>query len=424
MQINTFEKPVCIYSCGIDFSLSKKLLLLLEKADYIYGSQKLLTQLPEHHAKEIAVTAKAQEQAQEILALAEQYKILVLCSGDSLYYGFGSTLINLCPNEKRENLFEIIPNITAFQALCAKCRLPWQEAELFSAHFAHFKDELPLRKMVNSKLAIIYGGTKYPAHIIAREILHFSPEQKNRLGIFAENLNSQEEKIVKAPLEKIAVQKASPTSILILLPFENTEKNPLSRQKEHCLTLGLSEEIYAKENHLITEADCRAIILSRFYLEKEGIFWDLGAGSGAVGLEVAGLTNMQVFGVEKNEHRIEHIKENKQNLGITNYMPVHGDILEAIPALPKADKIFIGGGGQDLPAILDSCKKYAKENARIIVSCVTLETYNVLYQYANLNRLDLLQINISSEQKIANSHHHFKPNNTLYLFIFENKKQD
>lgn len=420
MQINQ-QKKIYIYSCGIDFSLQKKLLYLIEKADYIYGSQKFLAKLPKHHAIEIAISANAHEQALEILSLAEQHKILVLCSGDSLYHGFGSTLINLCPKEKRENLFEIIPNITAFQALCAKCGLPWQEAKLFTAHF---QDELPLRKMVNSKLAIIYGGTKYPAHKIAGEILAFSSTQKNRLGIFAENLSTQEEKIFKAKLEKIAKQKTSPTSILVLLPFENTEENTLERQKENCLTLGLSEEIFAKENHLITQADCRAIILSRFHLEKEGIFWDLGAGSGALGLEAAGLTNMQVFGVEKNETRIEHIKKNKQNLGITNYTPIHGDILETIPALPKADKIFIGGGGKDIPAILDSCKEYAKENARIIASCVTLETYNTLYHYNNLNRLNLLQINISSEQRIAKSYHHFKPNNTLYLFIFENKKQD
>ena len=96
MQTNTMEKSICIYSCGIDFSLSEKLLHLLENADYIYGSQKILAKLPKHQAREIAISAKAHEQAQEILSLAERHKILVLCSGDSLYHGFGSTLINLC----------------------------------------------------------------------------------------------------------------------------------------------------------------------------------------------------------------------------------------------------------------------------------------------------------------------------------------
>lgn len=421
MHTDNFHTPICIYSCGIDFSLSKKLLHWVEEADYIYGSQKLLALLPEHRAYDVAISAKAAEQAKEILSLAAQKKILVLCSGDSLYHGFGSTLIRLTPKEKRKNLFTILPDITAFQALCAKCRIPWQEAELFTAHF---QEELPLRKMANSKLAIIYGGTKYPAHEIARQILAFSPQQAKRQGIFAEELGTPQEKILEASLVEIAKLAASPTSILILLPFENIEKNILTRQKENCLTLGLSEEIYAKENNLITQADCRAIILSRFHLEKEGVFWDLGAGSGALGLEVAGLTNMQVFAVEKKDSRLASIQKNKQNLGISNYTLVHGDILESIPALPQADKIFIGGGGKDIPAILDRCKQYAKKNARIIVSCITLETYSLLYQYENLNRLDLLQITISSEQQIAGRYHHFKPHNTLYLFIFQNKKQD
>lgn len=419
MHTHNFYTPICIYSCGIEFSLTEKLLQCIEQADYIYGSQKLLANLPKHHAKEIAISAKAHKQAKEILVLAKEKKILVLCSGDSLFHGFGATLVNLAPREEHENLFEIIPNVTAFQTLCAKCRLPWQEAELFTAHF---KEELPLRKMANSKLAIIYGGTKFPAHKIAEEILAFSPQQKKRPSIFAEELGTPKEKIVQAALAKIAKLTTNPTSILVLLPFENKEKNILTRQKENCLTLGLCEKIYEKENNLITQTDCRAVILSRLCLEKEGVFWDLGAGSGSVGLEAAGLTNMQVFGIEKNEKRLEHIQKNKQNLGISNYTPIHGEILETIPALPKADRIFIGGGGKDIPAILDSCKKYAKENARIIVSCVTLESYTLLYAYTNLNRLDLLQINISSEQELAKNYHHFKPNNTLYLFIFENNK--
>lgn len=421
MHPNTFNKPICIFSCGIKFSLSEKLQQYTEQADYIYGSQKLLACLPKHHAKEIAISAKAHEQAQEILTLAARKKILVLCSGDCLYHGFGSTLINLAPKEERGKLFAIIPDITAFQVLCAKCCLPWQEAELFTAHF---QEELPLRKMANSKLAIIYGGTKYPAHKIAREILAFSPQQKKRRGISAEELGTPKEKIVQATLEEIAKLDTSPTSILVLLPFKNIEKNILTRQKENCLTLGLDEEIYAKENNLITHSDCRAVILSRLCLEKEGVFWDLGAGSGAVGLEAAGLTNMQVFGVEKKDSRLAHIQKNKQNLGISNYTLVHGNMLKTIPTLPKADRIFIGGGGKDIPAVLDSCKQYANKNARIIASCVTLETYSLLYAYTNLNRVDLLQINISSEQEFAKNHHHFKASNTLYLFIFENNKQD
>lgn len=421
MHPNNINKPICIFSCGIEFSLSEKLQQCIEQADYIYGSKKLLACLPKHHAKEIAISARAHEQAQEILTLAKQNKILVLCSGDSLYHGFGSTLINLAPKEEREKLFAVIPDITAFQALCAKCCLPWQEADLFTAHF---QEELPLRKIANSKLAIIYGGTKYPAHKIAQEILAFSPQQKNRRGISAEELGTPKEKILQAALEEIARLDTSPTSILILLPYENIEKNILTRQKENCLTLGLDEEIYAKENKLITQADCRAVILSRLCLEKEGIFWDLGAGSGSVGLEAAGLTNMQVFGVEQKDSRLTHIQKNKQTLGISNYTLVHGEILETIPTLPKADRIFIGGGGKDIPAVLDSCKEYANKNARIIASCVTLETYALLYAYTNLNRVDLLQINISSEQEFAKNHHHFKANNTLYLFIFENTKQD
>ncbi len=415
------DKPITIYSCGIDFSLSETLLDHMNNADHIYGSKKLLALLPKHHAQETVIAANAKEQAKEILSLAKTKKILVLCSGDSLYHGFGSTLLKLAPPHKTDKLFNIIPNITAFQALCAKLSLAWQDAELFTAHF---QEELPLRKLSGAQLAFIYGGTKFPAPLIAKEIIGFSPKQKKRPGVFAEELGTENERIVKAPLEKIAMLSAAPNSILVLLPFENKEKNSLIRQKEVGITLGLNDEIFLKENHLITPADCRAVILSRLQLEKKGVFWDLGAGSGAVGLEAAGLTDMQVFSVEKNEKRFEQIKKNKQNLGITNYTPILGDITDIVPTLPQADRIFIGGGGKNLPAILDSCIKYGKKNAIILVSCVTLETFHALYGYDKLTRIDLLKIDIGSEQEIAKKYQHFKQKNTLYLFIFKNQNQD
>ncbi|MDE5681785.1 MAG: RsmD family RNA methyltransferase, partial [Mailhella sp.] len=154
------------------------------------------------------------------------------------------------------------------------------------------------------------------------------------------------------------------------------------------------------------------------------IFWDLGAGSVAVGLEAAGLTDMQVFSVEKNEKRFEQIKKNKQNLGITNYTPILGEITDIVPTLPQADRVFIGGGGKKLASILDNCVTYSKKNAIILVSCVTLETFQVLYKYDKLTRIDLLKIDIGSEQEIAKNYQHFKQKNTLYLFIFKNQNQD
>ena len=94
--------------------------------------------------------------------------------------------------------------------------------------------------------------------------------------MFAEELGTENERIVKAPLEKIAMLSAAPNSILVLLPLKIKKKIRLYGKKNVGITLGLNDEIFLKENHLITPADCRAVILSRLQLEKKEF---LGFGS-------------------------------------------------------------------------------------------------------------------------------------------------
>lgn len=422
------HKPIYIYSCGIDFFPSAELAAYLRQADRVYGSPKLFAKLPEHTAETVSITSQAQKQAEELIRYAKQgKKILVLCSGDSLFHGFGTTILSAAEAAGLENsaeFIEIIPNVTAFQALCAKCRIPWHNAKLFTAHSG---GTMEIRQITNAQTAIVYGGTAFTAAAIARELCLFSPSQKNRKAVFAQLLGTEQEKIIEAPLEEISTFSASPTSVLLLLPFEAPQANSaeafLTEQREHCLPLGLDNAVYQKENGLITHADCRAVILSRLRLLPQGIFWDLGAGSGSVGLEAAGLTQMQVYAVEKNELRCSLIKTNQKQLGIANYTAVHGEITECIAHLPPADRIFIGGGGHDICKILDMCKKYGKSNALILVSAVTLETFHLLYGYNGMPRLDLVRLSISSESGLAQKYHCLKPQNPLYLFIYQNKQE-
>ena len=86
------------------------------------------------------------------------------------------------------------------------------------------------------------------------------------------------------------------------------------------LTLGLPEEDYERENNLITASDVRAVILSRLRLPAWGTLWDIGAGSGSVGLEAAGLRpNLNVVGIERKPERGAIIKRNRARLGVSNY---------------------------------------------------------------------------------------------------------
>ncbi len=219
-----------------------------------------------------------------------------------------------------------------------------------------------------------------------------------------------------------------PTSILVIFPAAHadchaqdaaaTTRGSASIQAP-ILALGLPEEAFERENNLITASDVRAVILSRLRLPAWGTLWDVGAGSGSVGLEAAALRPaLGIHGIERNPERCAMIERNRLGMGIANYTLHPGDALSVIRAscpespapsacggiLPDPDRVFIGGGGKDLPALLTACRNRLRSNGLIVVSAVTLESFRALLSWAPDHRAGLCRIDIANECLLAKHH--------------------
>lgn len=475
-----------IISCGVNtssatnavnvdtnlFSL-KNLKPLFLTADMVFASRSLLEEctpyFPDHIEKQV-IGAKARQDAQDALMLAKEGKhIIALASGDALYNGFGSTVASLAT---KEDIIIYHPNITAFQTLFHRLGLPWAEAKLFSAHSG---TNIPLRPFMEAPLSVIYGGTQNPVQDIAKAVIKIQASMQTRFAIIAEKLGTKDEKIVSGALSELATMSFGATSILLLLPYtslpycnvrtleedslsqllipsnsssntlntiKNTmiskgiipfngefERQSLSNQNNPdslqapILPLGLPIDFYEKENNLITSAEVRAIALSKLQLPSWGVLWDIGAGSGSVGLECASLRPyLEVHAIEQKRQRLEHIKANQQKLGVHNYTLHHAEASELIAEnLPPPDRIFFGGGGAQITRLLELCMAKLKPNGIIVVSVITTEAIQALYAFKPKCRQEVCRIDIALEQKIAGQYHHLKPQNTIHLFTFKNE---
>ena len=446
-----------VVSCGIGFPADPATLALLEAADTVYGSRALLTACPVAVRDARIVGAKARQDAADALALSRSgRRVAVLASGDALYHGFGGTLA-----ERREDGDDIVyhPGITAFQTLFHRLGLPWQDARLFCAHSG---ERLPAREIAEAPLSVTYAGTRYPADAIARAVLGVHPASGRRAAVTAERLGSDAERIRSGSLEELARTACGPTSILVVFPSghimpstSGTRPEPLPKifppaDAAHAATgaptatdapipapilaLGLPEEDYERENNLITASDVRAVILSRLRLPAWGTLWDIGAGSGSVGLEAAALRpNLAVHGVERKPERGAIIERNRLRMGLANYTLHLADALEAVradsgtppppallsAALPAPDRIFVGGGGKDLPALLTACLQRLQPGGIIAASAVTLESLAALLAWSPERRTGLCRLDIANERPIAGTSRHLKPQNTIYVFTFQ-----
>ncbi len=436
-----------VMSCGIELVVNENIVQYLKNADHIFASPTLLSLYAPHtkpHEQQLhGITAKAREDAREALALCTQGKeVIVLASGDALYNGIGGTLLSL----RQHEAMTFHPHLTAFQALFHKLALPWSDVALFSVHA---QDRIPVRRIANEPFSLTYGGTKYPASSIAKALISFMPQAKNTLAVLAERLGSEEEHIYIDTLGELAKRTCHATSMLLVIPPSHygylQDKAPQhdTIPAAPLLPLGLAESYYERENNLITASDVRAVILARLRLPAWGTLWDLGAGSGSIGLEAAALCpHLHVLAVEQKEHRMAHIHANQARMGVSNYHAHHGhaldflhqlsqpeDVIEQNTSLPhksylKPDRIFIGGGGADIAQIIERSLALLPPEGLLVVSAVTLESYHAIAQCAQEQRVSLSSIQVAHEQKIAGAYHTLKHQNTIYIFTFCPKKHD
>ncbi len=439
----THTGHIHVISCGIAATLDDNILQYISHVDHIFASKALLSLYAQHFdpSKQQVhiIAAKARENARHALALCRKgEQIVVLASGDALYNGMGATLLSLRECEA----ITFHPHVTAFQVLFHKLALPWSDVALFSVHAqAH----IPVRRIANEPFSVTYGGTNFPASSIAKAIIDFMPSAKNNLAVLAERLGTEDENIRINTLEALANTACHPTSILLTLPPSHyhyiQDKLPqdflipsaLAANTAPILALGLPEDNYEREDNLITASDVRAVILARLRLPKWGVLWDLGAGSGSVGLEAAALCpHLKVFAVEKNEKRLAHMHANQKSMGVVNYHLHHGNALDLLQNTAQAnkesavkllqpDRIFIGGGGADIAQLIKLSLDSLNPEGLLVVSAVTLESFHAIAQCAPAQRIALSSIQMAHEEKIAGRYHTLKNQNTIYIFTFSNK---
>lgn len=421
---NQCNGQVDIISCGIGFPGDEAMQRLLTQADAVYASRALLEACPLPLKETHVIAAHARQDAGEILRRSRGgERIAVLASGDALYHGFGGTLsAQARPGDSL--LFH--PGPTAFQALFHRLGRPWQEARLFCVHSG---EDIPARQIAQWPLTVTYAGSRHTADAIARAVLETHPEAAGRAAVMAERLGSPEECLVQAPLRDIAALSCGPTSLLVLL--EQQADDPAQAALPPLLALGLPDAAYAHEAHLITAPDVRAVILSRLRLPHWGVLWDMGAGSGSVGLEAAALCpGLHVVGVERKAERVALMEHNARRLGVANYAARAGEALalarlpaDAPEGLPDPDRIFLGGGGRELPELLTACMERLQPGGLLAASSVTLQSFADLLHWSPERRTGICRLDVAVEAPLARVHRHLSPQHTIHIFTFQKEAQ-
>ena len=161
---------------------------------------------------------------------------------------------------------------------------------------------------------------------------------------------------------------------------------------------------YTHRNGLITKADVRALSLARLALRETDIGWDIGAGSGAVSIEMAELAwRGRVVAIEHDPENLGFLQANVTRYGALNVEIVAGTAPEALAGLPAPNAVFIGGTSGALTKIISHVACVALPGCRVVINLATLEHLNeTLTAMRDLGMVpELIQVNLARGEPVA-----------------------
>jgi precorrin-6B C5,15-methyltransferase / cobalt-precorrin-6B C5,C15-methyltransferase len=143
------------------------------------------------------------------------------------------------------------------------------------------------------------------------------------------------------------------------------------------LASGLPDELFMHDGQL-SKREIRAVTLSSLAPRAGELLWDVGCGSGSIGIEwLLRHPSNRAIGIERDASRAARAAANAAELGVPKFEIVTGEASAALPNLPAPDAIFIGGGGN--ADLVSACWSALKPRGRLVANAVTLDTEKALH---------------------------------------------
>ena len=338
---------------------------LIEAADVLLGPESCAPLLPAALASRLQASVSLEDLVERIEAAGPR-QVVVLASGDPLFYG---TARYVCGKLGKDR-FEVVPHVSSMQLAFARVKESWEEA--FLANLSGQSIERVIDKVRTSDTAGLFTSEQWPPAAVARALLEEGVDSFQ--AYVCENLGSPDERVTQGSLADIARETFGPLNVMILVRKSHA---PEKRGQVGTRLFGNPDGSFLEsrpKRGLLTPAEVRSLALAELGLQPDSVAWDVGAGSGSVGLEAARIArDGSVYAIEMDpdDHRL--ILANAERFRVTNLHAVLGRAPEAWAGLPSPDAIYVGGSGRDVAMLVDKAWERLKPGGRLVSACNSIE---------------------------------------------------
>lgn len=370
-------------------SLSPAARALIAQATLVAGGQRHLSLVAATVTGETLAWPSPPQAAFPAILARRQDAVCVVASGDPFFYGIGSLLARHVPPEE----MICLPAASSFGL--AASRLGWavQDCALISLHGRALERIVP-HLQPRARILALSWDQSTPARLAALLI---------RLGLadasitVCEAMGGPRERVRQAKASAFALDGIDPLNLVAVeLPLSSAGRTiPVSP--------GLPDAWFEHDGQL-TKRDIRAVTLSALAPRSGDRLWDIGAGSGSVGIEwmLASPANSAVA-IERDPVRAARIARNAASLGVPDLAIVQGAAPDALRDLPPPDAVFVGGGATT-SGVIDVAWAALPAGGRLVANGVTLQTQAVLFEHFRARGGALKTIQVAYADPVGGFH--------------------
>lgn len=299
----------------------------------------------------------------DALLVARGRKVCVLASGDPFHYGVGATLSrHVDPAQMR-----VLPAPSSFSLAAARLGWPLQEVACLSLHGRPL-DLIRPHLHAAARILALTSDEHGPAALAA--LLTEAGFGRSVVTVM-EALGGKRERVRSQIAEMFGLHDIDPLNIcaVTVVPLRGARVLPLAP--------GLDDDLFEHDGQ-ISKREIRALTLSALSPRRHELLWDIGAGSGSIGIEwMLADSSLDAVAIERDEDRAARIERNARAFGVPDLRIVRGKAPAAFAGLEAPHAVFIGGGGTE-PGLIQAAMDALRPGGRLVANAVTLEMEQAL----------------------------------------------
>jgi precorrin-6Y C5,15-methyltransferase (decarboxylating) len=312
--------------------------------------------------------------------------VCVLASGDPMFFGVGASLARQIPGDE----MLILPTPSSCSLAAARMGWPLQDVVTLSV-VARPVAALSAQLFSGVRLLVLSNDGRSPAAIAA--LLRERGFGPSRLTVL-EHLGGEAERRIDGIASDWSDCLIADLNLIAIDCIAEPNTPRLSR------LAGLPDSAFKHDGQL-TKRDVRAITLARLAPVPGELLWDVGAGSGSIGIEwMRAHPSCRALAIEADEGRQQLIEHNRDALGVPGLQLIRGRAPQALAGLERPDAIFIGGG-VTREGVLEHCWAALKPGGRLIANAVTLQSEMTLMAWREQHGGELTRIHIAQAQPLG-----------------------